>query len=895
MSTLVPAHVADPYKGRRTFGSNWQGRPTVGTPPAVIEVREQRPTADLGEVVDVLGPLTVGEGAELRKRIPEDAGRRLNVERPPDGKHWNQWCYETGLRYGPAFAAGVFSAEDVESLVNLFVKRAGASGWNEREAEAGIRRGLRAAVDMERNFTVRVLREYRTTLQAAAMTVAGGSAGRSGGSEAKSAIAVLAKQVEEKRVAKKVLWRDSDYHTMRDVSHAVAAYLAGYAFEGAAGLTRMTTVGLNAREHRYDDTEVRNAIERAVIVLQPQKYVHAPPKQTGKLPALSGTVGGDAGTAVPVPAAVTAAAPKCRPDGTHVVPNDVGMVQTMMHIPGPRGGEGKSVPVSAWTAKGLLDAAAKGDAPNASFVLQSLGADHMEHYVWVPVPMHKWHQGELKANVAKLLQARDGLTFRRLRGVLYGPQILASGTVVTETGYHTTEGGETDPRREVAFVDVGAVAGLVNAVPLSDAIKEVREYIDTGVPYETGVDGSVAASLAFTSLSRAAYRLAPIFYFDAPERGSGKTYTAEQLTGLGGVPAVSVGAPPGSKDAAVETQKRIETAAVDGGNCFLFMDDLDSFEIFNVSAVRTLTTKKEGVYKFRILGTNTQAVVDPGKLTFVTTGHNLIITDDLARRVLRCRLDREAAAQSRGWSEAKSDAMHKRIKDDPAVRARLLSSMLTVLTYVRQRDELSGSTVSNFEDWSWLCGEAALLVMGTHPKAAMDRAKARDPKAAQHREMVEAVHELIRTVERAEAGLPATARRLVVDGYMLARDIANHFCNIGVAMSFAAQTGVGAAGVGAAGGAPDYLQTLRLAFDAEMSADRVNRTAVLNKLTAWLTKNDGRPTEVDPETGVRHVLKGSKMRDPSTRKELFFWRVERRECRAPAPPQLPWATVTAVN
>jgi hypothetical protein len=113
--------MTDPFAGRRIFATNWLKHPTAATPPPVIKVPERNET-DVLEIADILSPLTASECADLRNAIFADAGKRVNATLAElSGTPWNKWCYLAGLRYGPAFAAGVFTESEHEQLVEAFV------------------------------------------------------------------------------------------------------------------------------------------------------------------------------------------------------------------------------------------------------------------------------------------------------------------------------------------------------------------------------------------------------------------------------------------------------------------------------------------------------------------------------------------------------------------------------------------------------------------------------------------------------------------------------------------------------------------------------------------------------------------------------------------------------
>src|ERR1700733_11874940 len=121
---MSAAPMTAPLAGRRIFATNWPKHATAVTPPAVIKVLE-RTEIDVHELADIISSLTASECADLRNAIFADAVKRVGATLAElSGTPWNKWCYLTGLRYGPAFVAGVFTEEEREQLVAVFVGRA---------------------------------------------------------------------------------------------------------------------------------------------------------------------------------------------------------------------------------------------------------------------------------------------------------------------------------------------------------------------------------------------------------------------------------------------------------------------------------------------------------------------------------------------------------------------------------------------------------------------------------------------------------------------------------------------------------------------------------------------------------------------------------------------------
>ena len=136
--------------------------------------------------------------------------------------------------------------------------------------------------------------------------------------------------------------------------------------------------------------------------------------------------------------------------------------------------------------------------------------------------------------------------------------------------------------------------------------------------------------------------------------------------------------------------------------------------------------------------------VSPAKFTWIATGNNVRVSEDMVRRSVHARLDRDKA-EVWGWAgEKAAEVALDRIRDEPKARAEIVSAILSLLQHVRQTGA-SLPRLSNFEGWSALPREVAYLVMGADPVATQARLRANDEKAIEHAEIATALLALIGT------------------------------------------------------------------------------------------------------------------------------------------------------
>ena len=210
--------------------------------------------------------------------------------------------------------------------------------------------------------------------------------------------------------------------------------------------------------------------------------------------------------------------------------------------------------------------------------------------------------------------------FPSLAGVLSTPVFLRDGRLLRENGFDADSG---------YFVALRELDGLDDVRP-ADARSILIDELLGDFPFAD--EGSRAHAVA-TMLQPFVRPLidgpVPLYLIDAPTRGTGKTLLADvtALVTLGGpAPVMSL---PRDDD---EIEKRI-TSVLIAGAPLIVLDNVTALRGGPLAAVLT-TTEWSG----RVLG-RSQVVRVRNTATWLATGNNVELSDELGRRVIPIRLD----------------------------------------------------------------------------------------------------------------------------------------------------------------------------------------------------------------------------------------------------------------
>lgn len=261
--------------------------------------------------------------------------------------------------------------------------------------------------------------------------------------------------------------------------------------------------------------------------------------------------------------------------------------------------------------------------------------------------------------------------------------------------------------------------GQFGAIPASPS-KELAEealarllHPARAFPFATPVARSVWLAAMLTAVVRGQLRTCPLFAFDAPAAGSGKTRLAEMV----GVLALGVRPPAASWGENEEENGKALFSILRAGDPVVLFDNVTS-EISHADLCKALTSP---TIQGRILGVS-ETVTLGTRTLFLVTGNNLQIAADMTRRTVTCRID--AGVERPEERQFDFDPVQEMLEN----RSTLVADALTVLrAYVAAGRPVDVPAFNSFEDWDLIRG--ALVWLGQpDPKDSAELLRADDPK-----------------------------------------------------------------------------------------------------------------------------------------------------------------------
>ena len=298
-----------------------------------------------------------------------------------------------------------------------------------------------------------------------------------------------------------------------------------------------------------------------------------------------------------------------------------------------------------------------------------------------------------------------------LAGIINAPTLRPDGSILATPGY--------DPETGL-LLDIGGTRfPTVREQPTKDhasrALKVLEDLVGT-FPFVDFPSRSVALSAILTSCIRRSLPTAPLHGFTAPTAGSGKSMLVDLAS------MIATG-----REAGVITQGKTEEelekrlgALLLAGDLFIAIDNCE-VPLAGEFLCAMLT---QSVVRPRILG-RSEAPELPANAFVTATGNNLVLSGDLTRRNVTCRLDPKCERPELRQFVTNPITMVK------AGRTRYVAAALTILRayHVAGRPE-QPEPLGSFEEWSgWV--RASLMWLGqADPVDTMENARAMDPKLA---------------------------------------------------------------------------------------------------------------------------------------------------------------------
>lgn len=290
--------------------------------------------------------------------------------------------------------------------------------------------------------------------------------------------------------------------------------------------------------------------------------------------------------------------------------------------------------------------------------------------------------------VKQVLSLVEESGYRALRGVVDMPVVDTDGAVVVD-GYA--------PGAKLVVSDDLGVAERLSVADLSDA--GIRAALETvwapfsEFPFVGPLDRGGALACVLTAVCRSWLPTAPMFAFDAPVQGSGKSLLSRAIGALSGRYSLHAPLPLRDED---EMRKTLLTMLLDAPNCVVFDNQLGLVDSAVLGGMLTAETLNG-----RMLGGNTTIKAPTGVLVIVN-GNNLAVGGVMPRRTLRVRIDPQMETP-----------FERRFDFDPesAVRARRGDIAAAALVLILWGLEKAGQgRIGSFERWDQVVGQTVARV-----------------------------------------------------------------------------------------------------------------------------------------------------------------------------------------
>lgn len=217
--------------------------------------------------------------------------------------------------------------------------------------------------------------------------------------------------------------------------------------------------------------------------------------------------------------------------------------------------------------------------------------------------------------------------FKPLHAIITAPTLRKDGTVLSNPGYDPASG-------LLLYIADDAVA----PVPATPTEAQARKALETlwfpfaNFPFVDNLAKAAHLAALLTAAVRASLPTAPAFGYDAPVQGSGKTLLAQCAASLAtGSPLVLYPHITGSDDG--EMRKRLFSALLAGQRTIVLDNILGNFDSVALASMLTSEFMQD-----RKLGKSESPSVPTGALVLLT-GNNMMLTGDMPRRVVPCRID----------------------------------------------------------------------------------------------------------------------------------------------------------------------------------------------------------------------------------------------------------------
>lgn len=316
-----------------------------------------------------------------------------------------------------------------------------------------------------------------------------------------------------------------------------------------------------------------------------------------------------------------------------------------------------------------------------------------------------WKAANCSTELARHLAAQaEWKHLRPLRAIVQHPFLREDGTICDEPGYDEASAALYEPNAQFPKL-TETVSKNEALAALETVLEPFRQF-----PYATPETESAFVAHMLTEVARLAVDTAPMFWYSAPEAGTGKSL-------LGDMPATIAHGHVPSRRPWCESEEELRkglTASLLAGDRSILLDNVPEGNKVRSNILSGFLTAS--IITDRRLGA-TENLRLANEAVISGSGNNITPSGDLARRSLVIRLDANMCRADLKKREFE-------IKNLPAYvaahRVELLMALLTILRGCQQSGYVGPTPLPSFERWSELVRNAVLWLGMEDPVETQD-------------------------------------------------------------------------------------------------------------------------------------------------------------------------------
>jgi hypothetical protein len=312
----------------------------------------------------------------------------------------------------------------------------------------------------------------------------------------------------------------------------------------------------------------------------------------------------------------------------------------------------------------------------------------------------EWHKAPCPQGlVMELMDLGDWPQLRLLDAIARAPFLREDGSICDVPGY--------DQQSRSLYVPSGAFPDIPKLPTRGDAESALARLLEPfgEFPWYTPAAKSAFVAHILTEAARIAIERSPIFWYTAPDAGTGKTMLSEMASLIvhGTEPALR----PWVSDAD-EMRKTLFSSLLAGDRSIAFDNVPTGFKARSPELCGFVTA---AVWKDRKLGAS-EVQAFPNKAVVSASGNNLTPTADVARRSLVVRLD----ANSTKLKERRFKISNLRYHVWEQRPALLVDALTIIKAYLASGERVDTVLMQSFENWTKFCCEPLMWLGMPDPR-----------------------------------------------------------------------------------------------------------------------------------------------------------------------------------